>query len=298
MKKTTTFRRLLESPEILVLPGAHDALSARIISQCGFKAYVAGGYSATASMLGAPDVSQLSMTEMADFYARLSDASSLPILADADTGFGGPSNVVRTVRAYERAGVAALFIEDQTFPKRCGHMEGKQIVGRAEWLEKIKAALDTRLDQDLVIMARTDAIAVKGIDEAIDRAQLALEIGADLLFIEAPTDIEQMRRICLELDGLTLSNNVEGGKTPFLSATELQAIGYAAVAYPVSATYAIAKAVCELMNSLAQKGTTKEMFERMVTFEEFNRMIGIDEVRNQETAYSNFTSALLDGENQ
>jgi methylisocitrate lyase len=296
MKKTTTFRHLLESPEILVLPGAHDALSARIISQCGFKAYVAGGYSATASLLGAPDVSQLSMTEMADFYARLSDASSLPILADGDTGFGGPSNVVRTVRAYERAGVAALFIEDQTFPKRCGHMEGKRIVGRAEWLEKIKAALDTRLDQDLVIMARTDAIAVNGIDEAIERAHLAFQTGADLLFIEAPTDIEQMRRICSELDGLTLSNNVEGGLTPFLPAAELQEIGYAAVAYPVSATYTIAKAVRELMVSLARKGTTTDMAERMVTFEEFNSMVGIDEIRTKEEAYSHFARSLLDSE--
>ena len=156
MKGTTRFRHLLNSPDILVLPGAHDALTARIISQCGFKAYVAGGYSATAGLLGAPDISQLSMTEMADFYARLSDASPLPVLADADTGYGGPANVVRTVRAYERAGVAALFIEDQVFPKRCGHMEGKRVVPRTEWLEKIKAALDTRVDHDLVIMARTD----------------------------------------------------------------------------------------------------------------------------------------------
>jgi methylisocitrate lyase len=296
MKKTTAFRHLLESPEILVLPGAHDALTARIISQCGFKAYVAGGYSATASMLGAPDISQLSMTEMADFYARLADASSLPILADADTGFGGPANVIRAVRTYERAGVAALFIEDQTFPKRCGHMEGKRIVGRAEWLEKIKAALDTRIDEDLVIMARTDAIAVSGIDEAIERARLALEVGADLLFVEAPTDIGQMRRICSDLDGLTLSNNVEGGKTPLLSATELQAIGYAAVAYPVSATYTIAKAVRNLMVSLAQKGTTLEMIGHMVSFEEFNRMVGIDEIRTQETAYSDFARSLLDSE--
>ena len=293
MKKTTTFRRLLESPEILLLPGAHDALTACIISQCGFKAYVAGGYSATAGMLGAPDISQLSMTEMADFYARLSDASSLPILADADTGFGGPANVVRTVRAYERAGVAALFIEDQIFPKRCGHMEGKQIVARAEWLEKIKAALDTRVDDDLVIMARTDAIAVDGIEEAIERGRLALAIGADLLFIEAPTDIYQMRRICSELDGLTLANNVEGGKTPFLPATELQEIGYAAVAYPVSATYAIAKTVRELMGYLAHEGTTLGMAERMVTFEEFNGMVGLDEIRAREAGCSKFTTSLL-----
>jgi methylisocitrate lyase len=296
MKKTTAFRRLLESPEILILPGAHDALTARIISQCGFKAYVAGGYSATAGMLGAPDISQLSMTEMADFYARLSDASSLPILADADTGFGGPSNVVRTVRAYERAGVAALFIEDQIFPKRCGHMEGKRIVARTEWLEKISAALDTREDNDLVIMARTDAIAVDGIEEAIERSRLALEIGADLLFIEAPTDTNQMRRICSELDGLTLANNVEGGRTPFLPASELQAIGYAAVAYPVSATFTIAKAVRDLMVSLAHEGTTLGMVEGMVTFEEFNRMVGLDEIRAQETAFSKFATSLLGNE--
>lgn len=294
MKGTTRFRHLLNSPDILVLPGAHDALTARIISQCGFKAYVAGGYSATAGLLGAPDISQLSMTEMADFYARLSDASPLPILADADTGYGGPANVVRTVRAYERAGVAALFIEDQVFPKRCGHMEGKRVVPRTDWLEKIKAALDTRVDHDLVIMARTDAIAVTGIDEALDRARLALEIGADLLFIEAPTDIEQMRRICSELDGLTLANNVEGGKTPFLSAPELQAIGYAAVAYPVSATYTIARAVHELMAALASDGTTLSMAERMVTFEEFNRMVGLDEIRAQETACSVFAKSISD----
>ena len=297
MKKTTKFRLLLRSPEILMLPGAHDALTARIIDQCGFKAYLAGGYSATAGLLGAPDISQLSMTEMADFYARLCDASPLPILADADTGYGGPANVIRTVRAYERAGVAGLFIEDQVFPKRCGHMEGKRVVPRTEWLAKIKAALDARVDQDLVIMARTDAIAVKGIDEAIERAQLARDVGADLLFIEAPTDIEQMRRICSELDGLTLANNVEGGKTPFLPASELQAIGYAAVAFPVAATYTIAKAVRELMVGLASEGTTLKMVERMVTFEEFNSMVGLDDIRAQEAACTNFPKSITDSDN-
>jgi methylisocitrate lyase len=173
-------------------------------------------------------------------------------------------------------------------------MEGKRVVPRTEWLEKIKAALDTRVDHDLVIMARTDAIAVAGIDEALDRARLALEIGADLLFIEAPTDIEQMRRICSELAGLTLANNVEGGKTPFLSAPELQDIGYAAVAYPVSATYTIAKAVQELMAALASDGTTLSMAERMVSFEEFNRTVGLDEIRAQETACSVFAKSISD----
>lgn len=296
MKRTAKFRHLLKSPEILILPGAHDALTARIISQCGFKAYVAGGYSATAGLLGAPDISQLSMTEMADFYTRLSDASPLPILADADTGYGGPANVVRTVRAYERAGVAALFIEDQVFPKRCGHMEGKRVVPRTEWLEKIKAALDTRVDQDLVIMARTDSLAVDGIDEAIERAQLALDAGADLLFVEAPTDVEQMRRICKDLRGLTMANNVEGGRTPFLTAADLQSIGYAAVAYPVSATYTIARAVRELMTALASEGTTLGIADRMVNFEEFNRIVGLDEIRAREATCADFARKIADEE--
>jgi 2-methylisocitrate lyase-like PEP mutase family enzyme len=294
MKRTTIFKRLLEAPEILMLPGAHDALTARIIAQCGFKAYTAGGYSATAGMLGAPDISQLSMTEMADFYARLCDASPLPILADADTGYGGPTNVSRTVRAYERAGVAGLFVEDQVFPKRCGHMEGKQVVPRTEWLEKIKAALDSRVDPDLVIMARTDALAVIGIDEAIERAQLAHEAGADLLFVEAPTDVEQMRRICSELDGLTMANNIEAGKTPFLSAPELQDIGYAVVAYPVAATYTITKAVRELMMALASEGTTLGMVERMVSFEEFNNTVGLADIRAKENAYADFAKSIAD----
>ena len=298
MKRTTLFRRLLQEPGILMLPGAHDALTARIISQCGFSAYIAGGYSATAGMLGAPDISQLTMTEMADFYARLCDASPLPVLADADTGYGGPTNVSRTVRAYERAGVAALFIEDQVFPKRCGHMEGKRVVPCSEWLEKIKAAVDTRVDPDLVITARTDALAVIGIDEAIDRAQSAYEAGADLLFVEAPTDIEQMRRICSELDGPALANNVEAGKTPFLSAAELQAIGYAAVAYPVAATYTITRAVRELMMSLATHGTTLEMSERMVGFDEFNDTVGLADIRARETAYTDFAASILDGKRE
>jgi len=297
MNRTSVFRRLLQEPEILMLPGAHDALTARIIAQCGFKAYTAGGYSATAGMLGAPDISQLSMTEMVDFYTRLCDASPLPILADADTGYGGTTNVARTVRAYERAGVAALFVEDQVFPKRCGHMDGKRVVPRNEWLEKIKAALDSRVDPDLVIMARTDALAVKSIDEAIIRAHLAWEVGADLLFVEAPTDIEQMKRICSELDGPTLANNVEAGKTPFLTASELQAIGYAAVAYPVAATYTITKAVRELMVTLASEGSTLGMFDRMVSFEEFNNTVGLADIRAREIAYADFVKSFMEDTN-
>ena len=179
MRRTTQFRRLMEAPEILLLPGVHDALSLRIAEQAGFQAVAAGGYSATASLLGAPDVGQLTMTEMAEMYARLAERTSLPIFADADTGHGNTSNVARTVRAFERAGVAALFIEDQLAPKRCGHMEGKRVVPPVEMVAKLKAALDARVDGDMVICARTDARAVEGLDAAIERAELYREAATD-----------------------------------------------------------------------------------------------------------------------
>jgi methylisocitrate lyase len=188
LRTTTRLKQLIAAPEIVVLPGVHDALGARLAEAAGFDALTAGGYSATATLLGRPDSSQLSATEMADMYSRFCDATSLPLLADADTGFGNVTNVLRTVRLYEKAGVAGLFIEDQVFPKRCGHMAGKAVVGIAEWLAKIKAALDARNDPDFVVMARTDA-RVNGIDDAIWRARAFADAGADLLFVEAPTTV-------------------------------------------------------------------------------------------------------------
>ena len=233
MRRTALFRQLIESPKILVLPGAHDALSLKLIERAGFQAAAAGGYSATASLIGQPDVAQLGMSEMAELYARLCDCTELPLLADADTGYGGPTNVARTVRAYERAGVAALFIEDQVSPKRCGHMEGKQVVPAAEMVAKLKAALDARIDEAMIVMARTDARAVEGLDAAIERAELYREAGADLLFVEAPLSVEELRRVCSEIAGPCLANNVEGGKTPVLPAQTLEEMGFAAVTWPV-----------------------------------------------------------------
>ena len=216
MRRTTRLRQLLAAPEILVMPGAHDALSARIIEQAGFAALTCGGYSATASLLGQPDTSLLGLTEMAEMYARLCEATSLPLLADADTGYGNVTNVARAVRAYERAGVAGLFIEDQVFPKRCGHMAGKAVVPLEEMLGKLKSALDARADTDLVIMARTDALAVNGIDDAIERAQACREAGADLLFVEAPTSVAQMlslaRGVRLTLAPAQLEALTEAGR--------------------------------------------------------------------------------------
>lgn len=293
LRKTTRLRQLIVAPPIVVLPGVHDALGVRLAEAAGFEALTAGGYGATATLLGRPDSSQLSLSELADMYSRFCDASTLPLLADADTGFGNVTNVARAVRLYEKAGVAGLFIEDQVFPKRCGHMAGKAVVPAAEWLAKIKAALDARGDPDLVIMARTDALAVHGIDEAIARAQLAREAGADLLFVEAPTTVDQMRRICAEVPGPCLANNVETGLSPLLPAAQLQAIGYAAVVFPVAATYAVARTLADLFATIRRTGTTESFLPRMLEFGAFNDLVGLSAQRARETELQDFAAALV-----
>jgi 2,3-dimethylmalate lyase len=294
LRRTTRLRDLIAAPDILIMPGVHDALGARLAEAAGFSAITAGGYGATATLLGRPDSSQLSLTELSEMYSRLCDATALPLLADADTGFGNVTNVVRAVKLYEKAGVAGLFIEDQVFPKRCGHMAGKAVVSRADWLAKIKAALDARVDADLIIMARTDALAVHGIDDAIERAQLAHEAGADLLFVEAPTDVGEMRRICAEIPGPCLANNIESGLSPLLSADELQAIGYAVVVFPVAATYAVAYALRELFATIKRTGSTAEFLPRLVAFGEFNELVGLPLQRRRESEWMRDAEALVE----
>ncbi|HLW12475.1 MAG TPA: isocitrate lyase/phosphoenolpyruvate mutase family protein [Casimicrobiaceae bacterium] len=294
MRHTTRLRELIAAPDILIMPGVHDALGARLAEAAGFSAITAGGYGATATLLGRPDSSQLSLTELSEMYSRLCDATALPLLADADTGFGNVTNVVRAVKLYEKAGVAGLFLEDQVFPKRCGHMAGKAVVSRADWLAKIKAALDARVDADLIVMARTDALAVNGIDDAIERAQLAREAGADLLFVEAPTDVGQMRRICAEIPGPCLANNIETGLSPLLSAHELQAIGYAVVVFPVAATYAVAYALRELFATIRRTGSTAEFLPKLVAFEEFNELVGLPLQRRRESEWMRDAEALVE----
>jgi methylisocitrate lyase len=293
LRNTTRLKALIAAPDILVMPGVHDALGCRLAEAAGFSALTAGGYGATATLLGRPDSSQLSLTELASMYGRMCEATSLPMLADADTGFGNVTNVARTVTLYEKAGVAGLFIEDQVFPKRCGHMAGKAVIPTAEWIAKIKSALDARRDPDFVIMARTDALAVNGVDDAIERAQIAREAGADLLFVEAPTSVAEMRRICAEVPGPCLANNVETGRSPLLPANELQAIGYAAVVFPVAATYAVARTLQELFATLKRTGTTVEFLPRMLAFDAFNDLVGLPEQRRREAALQDAAEALV-----
>ena len=285
MKKTTLLQKMIRDPEILVIPVVHDPLCARIAEQAGIKAVFSAGYSNSAAYLGRPDVSLMTLSEMVDCASRIVDAVQIPVFADGETGYGNVTNIIRTVELYEKAGVAGLFIEDQSFPKRCGHMDKKQVIPAEEMVAKIHAAVDARKDPDLVIMARTDAIAIHGIDEAISRANLYREAGADLLFVEAPRSIDQMRRICSEVKGPVFANNLPGGRSPYLSAQELQDLGYAVVADATSCTYVIAHAVRELFAELARTGSSAQMADRMILFDEFNRLVGLDDIRERERKY-------------
>lgn len=277
-------RALIEAPEITVLPGVHDTLSALIAQSCGAKAIAAGGYSATASLLGRPDSSHLSLTELGDYYARIADRVEIPMLADGDTGFGNVTNVARTVKVLERAGVGGFFIEDQVFPKRCGHMAGKAIVGVEEMAGKLKAALDAR-QVDTMIMARTDAIATDGFQEALDRMALYREIGADILFIEAPTDLEQLRQIPKELSGPCMVNLIDGGATPLRSAAEWQDMGYAACAMPVTATHAVVNVLQAFYGDLMKNGDLREAMHHGVGFQAYTDLVGLPEQREAEQSY-------------
>jgi methylisocitrate lyase len=285
MKNTTLLKKLILDNEILVMPGAYDAAAARIIEQTGFNAVTLGGYPTSASLLGKPDVSLLTLTEMAAHTRNIAEAVDIPVFTDGDTGYGNVINVARTVHEFERAGAAGMFIEDQIFPKRCGHMEGKQVIPADEMLPKIKAAVDARHDQDFIIMARTDALAVHGVREAIARANKYYEAGADLIFIEAPTSKEEMIKINLEVSAPTMAIQIEGGKTPMFTTKELEDIGYNVVVFPISSLYAAAWAVKHVMKELITTGTTREFMDKMITFDDFNKLMGLNEIRKQEIYY-------------
>ena len=285
MNKTTCFKKLILDEVILVMPVAYDAVAARIIEQVGFKAVALGGYATSASILGKPDMSLLTLTENVNHARNIAEAVNIPVFTDGDTGHGNVTNVIRMVRDFERAGVAGLFIEDQVFPKRCGHLEGKQVVPAEEMIAKIKAAVDARKDPDFVIMARTDALAIYGLNEAIDRANKYREAGADLLFVEAPTSRDEMIEINRKVNGPTLAIQAEGGKTPLIHVKELESMGYNVVVFPGSALYAAAWAVRQVMEELVSEGTTAGYMDKMLTFNEFNQMIGLGEYLEKEKYY-------------
>jgi 2-methylisocitrate lyase-like PEP mutase family enzyme len=286
MRKTTLLKKYVHDPEILVIPGVPDPLCAKIAERAGFKAVFVSGYACSAAMLGAPDAGLLTMTEMVDCAWRIADATELPVFADGDTGHGNVTNVARTMKQFEKAGVAAIFFEDQVSPKRCGHMAGKRVIAASEMVEKIKAAVDARIDPDLIIMARTDALAIHGIADALARMQRYVEAGAGMAFIEAPQSVEQMRRIVAGVGVPSMANMVPGGKSPILPAKELERIGFACVAYPTALSYTMAKAAEELLRYLQANGATTGLEDSMMSFDEFNDLVGLPELRAREVRLS------------
>ena len=278
MSKGYILKTALADKKIVVAPGAHDALTARVVEKAGFEAVYMTGYGQAASHLGCPDVGLLSLTEMVDRARNMASCVDIPVIADADTGFGNAINTMRTVKLYEAAGVAAIQLEDQVSPKRCGHMKGREVIARDEMVGKIKAATDARSDQDLLIIARTDARTVYGIDEALERGKAYEEAGADIIFIESPENVDELRRVNEEISIATLANMVEGGRTPLVTSTELESYGFDLVIFPTASTYITSKAMMQLMSTLMQEGTTAGMIDQMVTFSEFNELIGLAEI--------------------
>ncbi|RLF66081.1 MAG: carboxyvinyl-carboxyphosphonate phosphorylmutase [Thermoplasmata archaeon] len=287
MKKSSMFRKMLKEPGVIVMPGAYDALSARIIEMQGFKAIIHTGYGTAASLLGLPDVGLVSFREMCERVKSIARAVSIPVIGDADTGYGNAVNVYRTVKEYIWAGAAGLFIEDQVWPKRCGHMFGKQIIEKDEMVGKIMAAVDARdeEDPDFVIGARTDAIAVKGIDEAIERAEAYREAGADFIFIEAFENIEQMKRAVKEVKAPLMLNLIEGGRTPLVSVKEAEKLGFKIVIFPLTALYSAAKAMFDTLSILKEKGSAMPYLDRLITFPEFAKIVGVENIRKMEQKY-------------
>lgn len=279
-------RELLAKPEILMLPGVYDALSAKIAVQVGFKGVVMGGYAVAASRLGEPDVGYMSMTEMTSALSSITKAVDVPVIADGDTGYGNALSARRTIQEYELAGAAAILLEDQLWPKRCGHMAGKQVVEASEHAKKLRAAADAKLNPDTILIARTDARAVLGLDAAIERGKLYLDSGADALFIEAPQSVQELEIIAKTFpDTILLANMIEGGRTPYLHKDELQQMGYKIVCYPCFLTYTVTKALRDVMSSLIANGTTHEVKDKMLHFSEFNQYIGLDKYNELDKKY-------------
>ena len=277
-------RSLLDDASPVVAPGAFNALFAKIIVEAGFPAVYLSGAGVANSLLGLPDLGILTQTEMAGIADRVCQAVDVPVIADGDTGYGGVHNVARTIQLYERAGVAAIQLEDQAFPKKCGHFEGKEVVAPEEMLQRIHAAQEARSSSDgILIIARTDARAPLGFDEAIDRARRYGEAGADILFVEAPRSHEELARVGAELSEFRLmANMVEFGKTPLLPADELAELGYSLVIYPGALTRTIVPAARAVLAELAETGTTAGRLDQMATFQDVNEILGLTDANEWE----------------
>lgn len=269
----------------LVVPGVYDAIGARIAQKVGFEAMFQTGYGTSATLLGMPDYGFIGSTETVENARRICQAVSVPVIVDADTGYGNPLSVWKIVRELEAAGASGIFLEDQKWPKRCGHMTGKEVIRKEEYTEKLRAALDARKNKDFIIVARTDARATEGLDSAIERGLEYKRIGADAIFVEAPKSIAEMKKIGQSINAPLVANMIEGGATPLLSATKLHQMGFKLILYPLSILFANAFASLQILRELRKSGTTTKFKKNLVPFEQFNDIVDLTKFRKMEKKY-------------
>jgi carboxyvinyl-carboxyphosphonate phosphorylmutase len=288
-------RRLFDAREMVLAPGCYDALGARLVEEAGFPAVYMTGFGSAASRLGRPDVGLLTLSEMVDNAHHIVEAVRIPLIADADTGYGNPINVIRTVREYESAGVAAIHLEDQVTPKKCGHMEGKQVVAATEMAAKVAAAVEARRSNDLLIIARTDARTVEGLEAALERARLYRDAGADALFIEAPRSADEIETVARTFpDVPLLFNYAEGGKTPPVSHEFLRRLGFSLVIFPISTLLVATAAMRSVLREIKAKGTPIDVLDSLVPFDDFIDFIGMPEIRELEARYADVSTGAIE----
>ncbi len=282
----TNIRKLVyDKSKPLVFPGVYDAITARVAQKAGFEAMFQTGYGTSAALLGMPDYGFIGPTETTENARRICKSVSVPVIVDADTGYGNPLSVWKLVNELESLGAAGIFLEDQKWPKRCGHMIGKEVVPKEEYIEKLRAALDARKSKDFIIVARTDARATEGLDGAIERGLLYKEIGADAVFVEAPKSVEEMKKIGKSIKAPLVANMIEGGATPVLSSKELHKMGFNLILYPLSVLYANTYATLQILKELRKSGTTLKLKKSLVNFDQFNDIVDLSKFKKMESKY-------------
>ena len=282
MKKLS---RMIKSKKPLVIPGVYDAIGAKIAEKVGFDAMFQTGYGTSATLFGMPDYGFIGATETVDNARRISNAISVPLIVDSDTGYGNALSVWKLVKELESAGAAGIFLEDQRWPKRCGHMQGKEVISQEEYTEKLGAAIDARENKDFIIVARTDSRAIEGLEAAIERGIQNKKTGADAVFIEAPRSLDEMKKIGKEIKAPLVANMIEGGATPINSAQTLSKIGFNIILYPLSVLFANTFATMNILQELKNSGTTSKHKQKVVNFDQFNSLVELDKFKKMETKY-------------
>ena len=279
-------RKLLQDKsKPLVMPGVYDAISAKIVEKVGFEAMFQTGYGTSATLFGMPDYGFIGSTETVDNARRICHAVSTPVIVDADTGYGNALSVWKLVQELEEVGASGIFLEDQRWPKRCGHMQGKEVIQKDEYAEKLQAALDARSNKDFIIVARTDARAIEGLDKAIERGLYYKKIGADAIFIEAPKTIQEMKIIGKSINAPLVANMIEGGATPIISKSKLHKMGFKIVLYPLSVLFSNTYSTLKLLQELKKSGTTRKLSKQIVNFNQFNDIVELSKYRKLEQKY-------------